>query len=85
MAMDAKELFARQETTAREIPQQLEKEHAVRPKTAPQLAAHKFRVGAPVWLLRPRPMGIHRTKTGPGPGLVQYSTCNVLYRSDTVL
>ena len=36
MAMDAKEFFAGQETTAREIHQQLEREHAVRAKTAPR-------------------------------------------------
>ena len=35
MAMEAKEFFARQETTAREICQQLENEHAERVKTAP--------------------------------------------------
>ena len=34
MAMYAKESFARQEATGREIRQQLEKEHAVRAKTA---------------------------------------------------
>ena len=63
MAMDAKEFFARQETTAREIRQQLEKEHSERAKTAPKTAAHNFRLGDPVWMLRPRPMGTHRTKT----------------------
>ena len=63
MAMDAKEFFARQETTAQEIRQQLEEEHAVRAKTAPRSAAQKFRVGDPVWVLRPRPMGTYRTKT----------------------
>ena len=63
MAMDAKEFFARQETTAREIRQQLKREHAVRAKTALKSAAHKFRVGDPVRVLRPRPMGTHRTKT----------------------
>ena len=70
MVMDAKEFFARQETTAREIRQQLEKEHAVRGKTAPKSAAHKFRVGDPVWVLRPRPMGTHCTKTLFTPGEV---------------
>ena len=49
--------MAWRETTAREICQQLEKE------TAPKSAAHKFRTGDPVWVLRPRPMGTHRTKT----------------------
>ena len=34
MAMDAKEFFARQETTARESRRQLEKEHAMRAKIA---------------------------------------------------
>ena len=63
MAKDAKEFFARQVTTAREIRQQLEKEHAVRAKIAQKSAAHKFRMGDPVWVLRPRPMGTHRTKT----------------------
>ena len=63
VAMDAKEFFARQESTARKIPQQIEKEHAVRAKTAPKSALHKFREGDPVWVLRSRPMGTHRTKT----------------------
>ena len=63
MAMDAKEFFEGKETTAREFCQQLEKEHAVRAKTAPKSAAHKFRVHDPVWVLGPRPMGTHRTKT----------------------
>ena len=63
MAMDAKEFFARQEATERDIRQQLEKEHAVRQKSAPSSTAQKFRVGDPVWVIRPRPMGTHRTKT----------------------
>ena len=62
MAMDAKEFFAWPEPTARKICQQLEEEHAVQAKTAPQPAAQKFRVGDPVWVLRPRPMGTHRMK-----------------------
>ena len=63
MTMDAKELFARQETASREIRQQLEREHAVLPKTAPKPTAQKVTVRDPVWGLRPRPMGTHRTKT----------------------
>ena len=63
MAMDAKEFFAPQETTAREIRQQLDKKHAVRAKTAPKSTAQKFRVGDPVWVLRPQPVGTHCTKT----------------------
>ena len=63
MAMDAMEFFKRQETRAREIRQQLEKEHAVRVKTARKSAAHKFRMADPVWVLRPRPMRTHGTKT----------------------
>ena len=63
MAMDPKEFFARQATTALEIFQQLEKEDTVRANTAPKSAAHKFRVGDPAWVLRPRPMGTQRTKT----------------------
>ena len=55
MAMDAKEFFARQDTTARDIRQQLEKEHAERQKSAPSSTAQKFRVGDPVWVIRPRP------------------------------
>ena len=58
MAMDTKEFLLPQETTAREIHQQLEKEHAVRAKTAPRSAAHNFRVGDPVWVLRPRPWAL---------------------------
>ena len=68
MAMDAKEFFAQQETTAREIRQQLEKDHTVRPKNAPKSTAHKFRVGDPVWVLRSRPMGTHDTQTSFTPG-----------------
>ena len=70
MAMDAKEFFARQEQTARNIRQQLEKEHAERQKSAPSSTAQKFRVGDPVWVIRPRPMGTHRTKTWFTPGEV---------------
>ena len=62
MAMDATEFFVRQKTTALEICQQLEKEHAVPAKTAPQSAARKSGVGDPVWVWRPRPMGTQRTK-----------------------
>ena len=61
MAMDAKEFFARQEATARDIRQQLEKEHAERQKSAPSSTAQRFRVGDPVWVIRRRPMGTHRT------------------------
>ena len=70
MAMDAKECFAQQEPTARDIRQQLEKEHAERQKSAPSSTAQKFRVGDPVWVIRPRPMGTHRTKTWFTPGEV---------------
>ena len=47
LAMAAKEFFEGQETMAREICQQLEKEHTVRAQTVPKSAAHKFRVGNP--------------------------------------
>ena len=70
MAMDAKEFFARQEQTARDIRQQLEREHAERQKSAPSSTAQKFREGDPVWVIRPRPMGTHRTKTWFTPGEV---------------
>ena len=70
MAMDAKEFFARQEATARDIRQQLEKEHAERQKSAPSSTAQTFRVGDPVWVIRPRPMGTGRTKTWFTPGEV---------------
>ena len=63
MAMDAKEIFARQEATARDIRQQLEKEHAERQKSAQSSTAQKFRVGDPMRVIRPRPMGTHRTNT----------------------
>ena len=68
MAMDAKEFFARQKQTARDIRQQLKKEHAERQKSAPSSTAEKFRVGDPVWVIRARPMGTHRTKTWFTPG-----------------
>ena len=68
MAMDAKEFFAPQEQTARDIRQQLEKEHAERQKSAPSSTAQKFRVGDPVWVTRTRPIGTHRTKTWFTPG-----------------
>ena len=70
MAMDAKEFFARQKATVRDIRQPLEKEHAERQKSAPSSTAQKFRVGDPVWVIRPRPMGTHRTKTWFTPGEV---------------
>ena len=70
MAMDAKEFVARQEATARDIRQQLEREHAGRQKSAPSSTAQTFRVGDPVWEIRPRPMGTHRTKTWFTPGEV---------------
>ena len=70
MAMDAKEFFARQGTTAQDSCQQLEKEHAERQKSAPSSTAQTFRVGDPVWVIRPRPMGTHRTKTCFTPGEV---------------
>ena len=70
MAMDAKEFFARQEQTARDVRQQLEEEHAERQKSAPSSTAQKFRVGDPVWVIRPRPMGTHSTKTWFTPGEV---------------
>ena len=35
----------------------------MRAKTAPKSAAQKFRIGDPVWVLRPRPMRTHRSKT----------------------
>ena len=69
-AMDAKEFFAPQEATARDIRQQLEKEHLERQKSAPRATAQKFRVGDPVWVIRPRPTGTHRTKTWFTPGEV---------------
>ena len=77
---NAKQFFQRQETTAREIRQHLEKEHAVRAITAPKSAPHKFRVGDPVWVLRPRPMGTHRTKTWFGPGEMIRRTGEDTYR-----
>ena len=70
MAMDAREFFARQEATARDIRQQLEKEHAERQKSASSSTAQRFRVGDPVWVIRPRPMGTHRIKTWFTPGEV---------------
>ena len=70
MAMDAKEFCARQETTAREIHEQLENEHHVRVQTAPTSTAQKFKVGDLVWGLRPRPMRTHRTKIWFTPGEV---------------
>ena len=51
MALDAKEFFARQEATARDIRQQLEKEHAERQKSAPSSTAQTFRVGDPLWVI----------------------------------
>ena len=47
----------------RDIRQQHEKEHAERQKSAPSSTAQRFRVGDPVSVIRPRPMGTHRTKT----------------------
>ena len=44
MAMDAKDISARHETTARELLQQLEKEHAVQAQTTPKWTGQKFTV-----------------------------------------
>ena len=57
MAMEPKDFFARQETTAGEICLQLGKQQALRAKTAVMSTAHKFRMGDPVWVLGARPMG----------------------------
>ena len=62
--------MAMDEATARNIRQQLEKEHAERQKSAPSSTSEKFRVRDPVWVIRPRPMGTHRTKTWFTPGEV---------------
>ena len=70
MAMDAKEFFAQQEATARDIRQQLEREHAERQKSALSSTAQTFRVRDPVWMIRPCPMGTDRTKTWFTPGEV---------------
>ena len=80
LAMDAKEFFARREATARDIRQQLEKEHAERQKSAPSSTAQRFRVGDPVWVIRPRPMGTHRTKTWFTPGQVVCKIAEDIYR-----
>ena len=80
MAVDATDFFKQQETTAGEIRQQLAKEHAVRANAAQRSAAHKFRVGDPVWVLRPGPMGTHRTKTWVTPGQVVHIICENTYR-----
>ena len=80
MAMDAKEFFARQEVMARNIRQQLEKEHAERQKSAPGSTAQTFRVGDPVWVIRPRPMVTHRTKTWFTPAEVVRGTGEDTYR-----
>ena len=80
MAMDAKEFFARQEATARDIRQQLEKEHAERQKSAPGSLAQTFGVGDPVWVIRPRPMGTNRNKTWFTPGEVVRTIGEDTYR-----
>ena len=61
--MDCKELFGNLGTAAREIRQQLKKEHAVRAKTAQKPTAKKFKMDDPLWVLRRRPMGTHGTET----------------------
>ena len=42
----------------------------MRQKSAPSSTAQSFRVGDPVWVIRPCPMGTHRTKTWFTPGEV---------------
>ena len=44
------------------LPTYLEVEHAVIAKTAPKSAPQNFRVGDPMWVRRPQPMGTHCTK-----------------------
>ena len=63
MGLVGKKFFARQETTERQIRQQLRKQHAVRARTALKSTAHKLRVSDPVWVLRPQPMGTQGIKT----------------------
>ena len=81
MAMDAKEFFARQEATARDIGQQLEKEHAMRQKSAPSSTAQGFGVGDPLWVIRPRSWAPTAPKPGSHPeswsaGLVRTPTAS---------
>ena len=81
MAMDAKEFFARQEATARDIRQQLEKEHAVRQKSAQSSTAQRFRVRDPVWVIRPARLAPTAPKPGSHPkrwsaGLVRTPTAS---------
>ena len=78
--MDAKEFFARQEQTARDFRQQLEKEHAERQKSAPSSTAQKFRVGDPVWVIRPRPMAPTAPKPGSHPARWSRRICEDTYR-----
>ena len=80
MAMDAKEFFARQEATARDIRQQLEKEHAERQKSALELDSAKVQGGRPGVGDQTRPMGTHRTKTWFTPGQVVRRICEDTYR-----
>ena len=79
MTMDTKEFFARQEATARDIRQQLEKEHAVRQKSAPSSTAQRFRVGDPVWMIRPAPWA----PTAPKPGSLPERWSAELVRTPT--
>ena len=70
MAMDAKEFFARNQRTEREVRAALEKEHSERAKSAPSSSVEVYKVGSPVWVERPRPLGTHRTKSWFTPGEV---------------
>ena len=70
----------RQDSTARDIRQQLEKQHAERQKSAWSSTAQRFRFGDPVWVIRPRPMGTHRTKTWFTPGEVVRRINEYTYR-----
>ena len=49
-------------------------------KSAPKSEPHKFRLGDPVWVLRPRPLGTHRTKTWFDPGEVVRRIAEGTYR-----
>ena len=52
----------------------------MRAKTARRSAPQEFRPGDPVWLLRPRPMSNHRTKTWFTPREVVCRNCEDAYR-----
>ena len=70
LARDAKESMEAMADTHEQVRKALEEDHEKRRKLAPRSPTSTYKNGDHVWVLRPRPMGTHRTKTWWTPGVV---------------